>query len=521
MMPLFLELTQIVTPTPVPSFKPAHLQQAKANLESIQDLVASKFEALGIPKVTMSRVPGSMIVRIPALEGYEHVKPLILMGHLDIVPGDEKNPLKPIKPQVVVKGNKTYITSDGTTTLGADNKISVAIMMDAVAWLMGKHPQNKNPLPHGPIEFLFSLDEEIGCPSFKDLDTETLLKGKDIICVDDERPGRITSSLASGHTIFLDVENAGNSGSSALFAQLMAEMEANHISGDMIAGKPGAATLSKNAKLTITPDRPAGAPIPYRMTVTISGLKGGHSGLDAHHVSANTIMNRFMTEAGELDSNGLLQNAKVTTPSHKSNAINQSVSIQYDVTSPELLAPLQALATQLQGHYQASNKTDAKRLEITVTQSEVPKDRIEYKLRANQQADEDVEVQRMKTVLEGFLQRIQEKDPTVNITMVHSQDYPSWNGDPKSLLYAIARETGQTVFKKKVPLKLTHAGAQPGMISTKKNASGEFLSNGILIGAHLDDLHVTTERFHVESIEPTRNWVVAMIQQYAEKYPRS
>jgi tripeptide aminopeptidase len=52
---------------------------------------------------------------------------------------------------------KTIVTTDGTTLLGADDKAGVAVIMDAVAFLLA-HPE----LAHGPIRICFTCDEEIG-----------------------------------------------------------------------------------------------------------------------------------------------------------------------------------------------------------------------------------------------------------------------------------------------------------------------------------------------------------------------
>ena len=73
----------------------------------------------------------------------------------------------PANPQLVIRvaeadglsacAGKTVITADGTTLLGADDKAGVAVIMDAVAYLLA-HPE----APHGDIRICFTCDEEVG-----------------------------------------------------------------------------------------------------------------------------------------------------------------------------------------------------------------------------------------------------------------------------------------------------------------------------------------------------------------------
>ena len=75
-----------------------------------------------------------------------------------VLPGD---PTKVIRvqdnPELTTLLNKTLVTTDGTTLLGADDKAGIAVIMQAAAHLMA-HPE----IAHGPIRICFTCDEEIG-----------------------------------------------------------------------------------------------------------------------------------------------------------------------------------------------------------------------------------------------------------------------------------------------------------------------------------------------------------------------
>ena len=108
-------------------------------------------EDLGLE--TIEDEVGNVIIKKPATPGMENRKTVVMQGHLDMVP--QKNSEKdfnfetdPI--ETLIDGD--WVTADGTT-LGADNGIGVAA---AMAVLESKE------LVHGPVEGLFTIDEETG-----------------------------------------------------------------------------------------------------------------------------------------------------------------------------------------------------------------------------------------------------------------------------------------------------------------------------------------------------------------------
>src|SRR5574344_2099057 len=100
---------------------------------------------------------GNVIIRKPATPGMEHCKGFILQGHLDMVPQNNNDVAHdwekdPIEPRIVKKDGEDWVYATGTT-LGADNGMGVAT---AMAVLEAKD------IKHGPIEALFTIDEETG-----------------------------------------------------------------------------------------------------------------------------------------------------------------------------------------------------------------------------------------------------------------------------------------------------------------------------------------------------------------------
>ena len=96
---------------------------------------------------------GNVLIRKPATKGYEDRPIVAMQGHLDMVPQKnnhiqhdfEKDPIQPRIDGEWVRANET--------TLGADNGIGVAMGLAVMA---------DDTLEHGPIEALFTIDEEVG-----------------------------------------------------------------------------------------------------------------------------------------------------------------------------------------------------------------------------------------------------------------------------------------------------------------------------------------------------------------------
>ena len=114
--------------------------------------------AAGLPSTASSFAQDAarnLVVRVPATAGREAAPMLVLQGHLDMV--CERLPDSPYDPaegRIALVRDGDWLTADGTT-LGADNGIGIAAMM-ALA--------EDESLPHGPLELLMTVNEEVGGP---------------------------------------------------------------------------------------------------------------------------------------------------------------------------------------------------------------------------------------------------------------------------------------------------------------------------------------------------------------------
>ncbi len=125
---------------------------------------------------------GNVICRIAG--NNPSAPPLFLAAHMDtVVPGEG------VKP--IIEGN--IIRTDGTTVLGGDDKSGCAVIVEAVRAI------KENNIPHGDIEAVFTICEEVGLLGAKFLDV-TALKSKYGIVLDSDDPGFLfTKAPAADH----------------------------------------------------------------------------------------------------------------------------------------------------------------------------------------------------------------------------------------------------------------------------------------------------------------------------------
>lgn len=225
----FYELTQIPRPS--------------GQMKEITAFIEKFGKDLGLE--TNRDSANNICIRKPATKGYENKQTIILQSHLDMVPQANsdinfdfsKDPI-----QAYVDGD--WVKAKGTT-LGADNGIGVATTMAIL---------EATDLEHGPLEGLFTIDEETG------------MYGAVAI-----RPGFINGKIM----LNLDSE----------------------LDGELYIGCAGGADVTAQFHYQDESWNPKEEDTVIKISLT--GLKGGHSGVDIHlgRANANKLMFRFLKDA--------------------------------------------------------------------------------------------------------------------------------------------------------------------------------------------------------------------------------
>ena len=185
----------------------------------------------------------NVVIGVPATPGREAAPTVVLQGHLDMVcERDPSSPNDPTEGRIELRRDGDWLTADGTT-LGADDGVAIAAMMALV---------EDGSLPHGPLELLMTVAEEVGLEGANALDP-ALVTGSILINLDSEEDGRLTVGCAGSTDTWVRIE------------------------GSREQPADGAVTLA----------------------VTVSGGKGGHSGTGIALGTSNAIkvLGRALREA--------------------------------------------------------------------------------------------------------------------------------------------------------------------------------------------------------------------------------
>jgi dipeptidase D len=185
----------------------------------------------------------NLVIDVPATSGREGATTVVLQGHLDMV--CERSPDSPNDPtegriELLVEGD--WLTANGTT-LGADDGVAIAAMMAMV---------DDPSLPHGPLQLLMTVAEEVGLEGANGLDG-SLVKGSILVNLDSEEDGKLTVGCAG----------------------------------------------STDTWVRITQERTPVDPAAVTLAVTVSGGLGGHSGMNIQLGRSNAIkvLGRALREA--------------------------------------------------------------------------------------------------------------------------------------------------------------------------------------------------------------------------------
>ncbi|MDR1500139.1 MAG: aminoacyl-histidine dipeptidase [Tannerellaceae bacterium] len=209
------------------------------HMDAVTAFVAGFGRRLGLE--TLRDKVGNVLIRKAASRGKEACRTIILQSHLDMVP--QKN--HSVDHNFLTDPIEASIEGDWViarnTTLGADNGIGVALAMAVLA---------DNELRHCPIEALFTVDEEVGMDGAFGLKAD-FLRGRTLINCDSEEEGRLFVGCAGG--------------------------------------------MDMNISFRFKDDIAVGG---QAVELSLTGLKGGHSGVDIHlgRANANKLMFRFLKE---------------------------------------------------------------------------------------------------------------------------------------------------------------------------------------------------------------------------------
>ncbi len=428
---------------------------------------------------TLTDEAGNILMKKPATPGMENRKTVVLQAHMDMVcekNNDVQHDFLNDPIQTFVEGE--WMKAKGTT-LGADNGIGIATALAVLT---------DDTLEHGPLECLFTVDEETGLTGAFALQ-EGFLHADILLNLDSEDEGELFIGCAGG------VDSVGE------FTYQEVEVHQGY----------------------------------FYVKVQVKGLKGGHSGGDIHlgRANANKLLTRFLNHARkthdmylcEIDG-GNLRNAiareayaLIAIPEADKHALRTELNLfaaeveaEYATSDPDiefvlesepatgkaidpdttrrLLQTIQALP-----HGVIAMSQDIPGLVETSTNLASVKMkpdnviRIETSQRSSiASAKEDIAAT-VRTVLE-----------LAGAAVSHSEGYPGWKPNTHSEILEIATASYRRLFDTEAKVKAIHAGLECGLFLDKYPTL-----DMISFGPTLQGVHSPDERMHIPSVE--RFWL--------------
>jgi dipeptidase D len=417
---------------------------------------------------------GNVLIKKPATPGMESLKTVILQSHIDMVcekNGDVEHDFLNDPIQTYVDGE--WLKAKGTT-LGADNGIGIATQLAVLA---------ADNIQHGPIECLFTVDEETGLTGAFAL-KEGFMEGDILINLDSEDEGELFIGCAGG-----------------------------------------ANTTAEFAYQTID------APQDYFFfRVAIKGLSGGHSGddINKNRANANKLLVRFLTQLqAKYDfylchiDGGNLHNAipreaealcavpmKYKEPVRiDMNIYTAEIENEYSVTEPNLRTELssespvakaidrQVVKNLLKSVYAVHNGVYAMSQDmegLVETSSNLASIKMEegcIRIVTSQRSSILSSRQDMSEMIRSAFELGGAKVTT-------GDGYPGWKPNPSSDILRVAVESYKRLFGVEPKVKAIHAGLECGLFLEKYPSLDMFSTGPTLRGVHSPD-----ERMHIPSVD--------------------
>lgn len=445
-------------------------------------------EALGLE--TQVDPKGNVIIRKPATPGMENKRGVIFQGHLDMVPqanSDSTHNFSRDPIETRIEGE--WVTATGTT-LGADNGIGVAAAMAVLA---------AEDLQHGPLEALFTSNEEDGMTGAFGL-KPGLLQGEILLNMDSEDEGVLCIGCAGG--------------------------------GD------------STSRINYSSEPVSGVIVGFRLSLT--GLKGGHSGVDIHRGrgNANKLLFRMLKYASDR------HQMRVCSASggNLRNAIPREAFAEVTVPQNQVEGLIASVAAH-QGIYRSELSVADPDVTLALEQIPIPAQWIE-KGRQAQFLDlicaAPNGVIRMSDAMPGLV------ETSTNLAIVRAEDgifevqslvrssvdsardsvcamldslfslaggetrfngaYPGWKPDMASLILSTMQQVYLDLFGSSAEIGGIHAGLECGIL-------GDSYPNLDMIsfGPTIRYPHSPDERLHIPSVERFWDLLVATLEQIPER----
>lgn len=428
---------------------------------------------------------GNLLIRVPASPGCESAPILVLQGHIDMV--CEKTPESthdflhdPIRP--VVDGE--WLRADGTT-LGADNGIAIALALALV---------EADEIRRPALELLFTVEEEVGIGGANRLQPG-FAEGKILINLDSEEEGTFIVGCAGGQ---------GTQMRMGLWFEPLPDWQAYQLRVSGLQGGHSGVDIHKHRANANTLLARTLARIRGRVPMRIAGLRGGtaHNAIpreaqaciafdSGNYAVVEQVVREFehklLGEYAGIES-GLSLTLGKCDAERAVNEVGTEKLIQLLLAIPHGVAHMSA---NVAGFVETSDNFAS--MEI--------------------RGDELFLATSQRSTVMSRLEELTERIGTIALLagaqVRHTDGYPAWQPDMDSPLLQRSRQIYQGLFGSAPKVEMIHAGLECGIIGAIFGGM-----DMISLGATIRDPHSPQERLHIPSVGKVWQFLVALVESY-------
>lgn len=451
-----------ITKVPRPSKKEEKIRQwlldfaAKHNLEVKTDEI------------------GNVVMRKPATAGHENAPTVILQAHMDMVceSNDKSFDFDNTPITTVIDGD--WVRTNGTT-LGADNGIGMAGALAALV---------DDTLTHGPLEALFTVDEETGLTGANNLG-DGMITGSILLNLDSEDDAEIFVGCAGGvdTTCTFKYNNAEAPATHHYFKFDISEGQGGHSGCDIHLGRANANKLLARFLWNLS----------KRVDIALAEIGGGNLRnaipRDAHAVfgvpavdkeDVRVAVNHFIAEV-ENENKDIEPTLKITLES-----TDKPATCIDSVTADCLIRALYcaphgviSMSRELEGLVETSTNLASVKM--------LPKN--EILVTTSQRSSVDSRKWDIARQVEALFE-------LAGATVTHGDGYPGWAPNMKSPIMEIARDAYTELYQITPAIKAIHAGLECGLF-LQKYPHLDMVS----FGPTLQGVHSPSEKMYIPAVE--------------------
>lgn len=409
---------------------------------------------------------GNVVMRKKATDGKENAPVVVLQAHMDMVAEQNSG----VNHDFMKDPIETYVDGDWVkargTTLGADNGIGMAAALAVMA---------DDSLEHGPVEALFTVNEEIGLEGAQNLG-EDMISGKILINLDSEDDGEIFIGCAGGidTTAVFTYNRSFSPENFEYFRVKVSGLLGGHSGGDIHLGRANANKLIARFIWECS----------KKWDIEVSSFNGGNL-RNAIPREAEAVFGIHSDHSGEID-RFLADYALEIKNEYKGIEPAMDLQIEtvdrpdYCIDSKTSLALVRALYSAPHGVYSMSHDLDG----LVETSTNLAAVKMEGDNRIKVTTSQRSSVESRKEDMAG---QVEAHFELAGAEVTHSDGYPGWAPDMESTIMRVSAEAYEELFGVKPAIKAIHAGLECGLFLLN-NPELDMVSFGpTMTGVHSPD----------------------------------